>query len=336
MKPINICIIGEGSFVKALASLSAEAGCDVVIYSKDKTVKGELKEYREEAGFIERTSFLKSVQVVNSLKKACSKAVIIVLVVKLDSLQDIISELGNYLTADKIIVHTIRGIKEEDEHFFRVSEIIRNNCCVKKIGMLAGPNVASEIVSAQPAASVIASNYPEVVKTTRKTFTTPHFQVFESNDLIGVEIGSSLIGIYAIACGIASGLGYGESTKALIIVRAMAEISKLGLFMGADINTFSGLSGAGDLFVRVSSEFCPNYRFGEALGQGQTTKRALNSITESIDGLYSIKGIIKFVKQNRILMPILLGVNNVIENKINASEIAKKLISMESGKEIET
>ena len=187
--------------------------------------------------------------------------------------------LGDYLDGARLLVHATRGL--EPETFRRFSEVLREETPCLRVGALAGPTLATEVARGQPTAAVVGSRYPEVIDAVRAALGGPTFRVYGSDDLAGVELAAALSSVVALAAGLAAGLGLEYNTRAAVVVRGFAEMARLGVTLGADAATFTGLAGLGDLLASAQSDASADFRLGRAIGAGTPASEALAAMEAS-------------------------------------------------------
>ena len=211
----------------------------------------------------------------DDMAEAVGGARLVLAVVPSAAARLVIRELGAVVLADQIVVHATKGL--ELETGWTLSRIVREETAIRKLGVLSGPNIAPEILAGLPAATVVASDYPEVVEVTQRALTRPRFRVYANDDVVGVELGGALKNIIAIASGIVTGLGLGENARSLLMTRGLAEMARFAVHRGARLLTLAGLSGMGDLVVTCASPHSRNYWVGLGLARGQALSDILRS-----------------------------------------------------------
>jgi len=242
--------------------------------------------------------------------QAVSDAELILLSVPSKVMGDVCRQLSQVVPAGASLVSTTKGI--ERDGFLLMSQVIHRELPSHKIGVLSGPNIAKELAERHLTASVIASADPEVRERARQALATKYFRLYSANDLISVELGGALKNIYAIAAGLADGLGVGDNTKALLITRALAEMSRLSAHMGGNPLTFLGLAGVGDLYVTSVSPHSRNFRIGRALADGQTLEAAEAALGQVAEGVNTISLVHAQTQLWGVAMPILDALYQVI------------------------
>ena len=203
-----------------------------------------------------------------------------------------------------------------------------------KVAVLSGPSHAEEVGREIPTTVVAGARDMEVAKTIQNTFMNDYFRVYTSTDVTGIELGGSVKNVIALAAGISDGLGLGDNTKAALMTRGMAEIMRLGLAMGADVKTLSGLSGMGDLIVTCTSKHSRNRNAGYLIGQGKTYEEAMAEVKMVVEGVYSAKATLALAKEHGVDMPIVEAVNNVLFNGMTAKEALTELLNRDRKSEL--
>ncbi|MDP3143262.1 MAG: NAD(P)H-dependent glycerol-3-phosphate dehydrogenase, partial [Candidatus Omnitrophota bacterium] len=227
----------------------------------------------------------------------------------------VIRSLKQYDLQGKIILSVTKGI--ESSTLMRMSEVIEDELGKVKLAVLSGPTIAKEVAMGIPTTAVIASRDLKIAKKLQQIFNNGNFRVYTNSDLIGVELGGSLKNVIAIACGVSDGLGFGTNTKAAILSRGLTEMSRLGKVLGAKGNTFSGISGLGDLVTTCISPFSRNRFVGEQLGKGKSLKEILKKMQMIAEGVETAKSVYKLSNKYKVSMPITLEVYNILYRNKN-------------------
>jgi glycerol-3-phosphate dehydrogenase (NAD(P)+) len=291
-------VLGGGSFGSAVANLLAE-NQPVVLLTRSQEVAETINSTRNNRG---RTMH-EDVWATTDLKEVAEKCKLIYPIIPSAGFRETIRSLAPYLTPEHILIHGTKGVdvqlpeghvltadyKLNPKMVNTMTEVILQETVVRRVGCLAGPNLAAEILNGQPAATVIASHFDEVIKIGQKTLRTPRFQVYGSHDLTGVEIAGVLKNVIALAAGALSGLGFGENAKALLISRGLVEMIYVGKNLGGDIVAFLGLAGIGDLIATCSSPKSRNYTVGYRLAKGETLTAILADMEEVAEGLNTLR-----------------------------------------------
>ncbi|HMI92005.1 MAG TPA: NAD(P)H-dependent glycerol-3-phosphate dehydrogenase, partial [Polyangiales bacterium] len=266
-----VAVIGSGSWGTTLAKVAGENGRKVLLWARRPELCEEINRTRRNQSYLPDIALPPSLEATPDLERVCASAKLLVVVVPSHGMREIAYALGNHLDGEHVIVHATKGI--ERESFKRMSEVLREETCVRKIGVLSGPNLARELALGQPAGTLIASRYAEVFARCQQVFGNGYFRVYASQDVIGAEVGGAFKNVVALAAGVASGLGLGDNSKALLITRGLAEMAKLGMAMGGELVTFAGMAGIGDLIATCSSTLSRNHQVGERLARGETIEQ---------------------------------------------------------------
>ncbi|MFT4545457.1 MAG: glycerol-3-phosphate dehydrogenase (NAD(P)+) [Bacteroidia bacterium] len=291
-------VIGSGSFGSAIANLLAE-NQKVYLHTRNQEIADSINSSRDNRGRKMHENIVASTDIAE-IASSCS---LIYPIVPSAYFRESMQLLGPYLTPEHILIHGTKGVdiqlpegdeltvdyKLNPDKVNTMTEVILQETIVRRVGCLAGPNLASEIADGQPAATVIASHFDEVIKLGQRTLRTPNFQVYGSHDLKGVEIAGVLKNVIALAAGALNGLGYGENAKALLISRGLVEMIHIGKHLGGDVTAFLGLAGIGDLIATCSSARSRNYTVGYRLAKGETLVAILADMEEVAEGLNTLR-----------------------------------------------
>ncbi|MCL4164250.1 UNVERIFIED_CONTAM: hypothetical protein GTU68_028041 [Idotea baltica] len=207
-----------------------------------------------------------------------------------------------------------------------MSRLIREKTLAVRVGCLAGPNLAKELADHQPAATVVASHFDEVIREGQRLLRNDLFQVYGSEDLLGIELTGVLKNIIAIASGALSGMGYGENARAMLISRGLIEMIHIGKILGANTQAFLGLAGVGDLVATCSSKLSRNFTVGERLGKGESLAEILATMEETAEGVNTIKIIVRLMKGHQMRSPITESLYRVIHGDITMEEALRLLM----------
>ncbi|MDX2249449.1 MAG: NAD(P)H-dependent glycerol-3-phosphate dehydrogenase [Bacteroidia bacterium] len=293
----TVGVIGSGSFGTALANLLAE-NRRVLLYARRPEVAEKFQKDRTYRG----RSIHAKVSMTNSLSELAKECELIFPVVPSENFREMLAGLGPFLKPSHKLIHGIKGLdvqlpKGEDlrtvEKLNRsqvktMSEVIMEETVVLRVGCAAGPNLASEIEEGQPAATVVASHFDEVIREGQGALRSSRFRVHGNHDLFGIELAGVLKNIMAIAAGILHGLNYGDNTRALLVTRGLAEMVHIGKALGADPKAFLGLAGIGDLVATSSSPRSRNFTVGFRLAKGETLDQILESMEEVAEGIKTV------------------------------------------------
>lgn len=295
-KPVGV--IGAGNFGSVVANLLAQQRT-VYLYARDQKVIDRILETRNNRGHIMHERIIPT----NDLALVASECDVIFPIVPSQHFRSMMRSLSPHLHPYHILIHgtkgfditlppgeTIETVKVLDrKHVKTMSEVIREESVVIRVGCLAGPNLAKELAAHQPGATVIASHFNEVINIGKRLLRNSYFQVYGNNDLVGVELAGVLKNIIAIAAGALSGLGYGENAKGLLVSRGMVEMIYLGRALGGKTTAFLGVAGIGDLVTTCNSSLSRNFTVGYRLAQGETLAEILQSTDEVAEGVNTVR-----------------------------------------------
>ena len=239
-----------------------------------------------------------------------------------------------YIKEGQIIVNVAKGI--EDVTYKTLSEIIEDEIPCAKVCVLSGPSHAEEVSKGIPTTCVVGAKTKELAEYVQDVFICDNFRVYSSPDVLGIELGAALKNVIALAAGIVDGLGYGDNTKAALITRGITEIARLGVSMGAKVETFAGLSGIGDLIVTCTSIHSRNRQAGYLLGKGYTLEKAIKEVNQTVEGVNSVKAALGLARKNNVTMPIVEELNNVLFDGKDAREALFDLLKRDKSIEYAT
>ncbi|MBI2027156.1 MAG: NAD(P)H-dependent glycerol-3-phosphate dehydrogenase [Deltaproteobacteria bacterium] len=297
----------------------------VYLWGRDSSLVESINRTRKNKIYTGDLILTANIRVTNSLKEMSEQCFIMFIVLPSTSFREVIYELGSFVRGNQMIVSATKGIEQQTYKF--MSQILREETCVKKMGVLSGPNIANEIIQEQPSAAIIASKYEEVIESVWQLLNSSHFKVYGSNDVQGVETAGALKNIIAIACGLADGLGLENNTKSFILTRGLAEILRYGSFFGARSETFLGLAGVGDLVTTCFSHHSRNHRFGRLLAEGKSMEEAVKCIGMVVEGVNTIKAVHEVSQKFKMRMPITNGLYEILFCKLEVSQVMSDLMS---------
>jgi glycerol-3-phosphate dehydrogenase (NAD(P)+) len=310
-KPIGV--IGAGNFGSAVANLLAPHR-KVLLFARDQTVIKRILETKENRGH----KMHPNVEPVNSIEQVASECDIIFPIVPSAHFRPMMKRISGYLHPYHILIHgtkgfdiqlspgeTVDSVKTLNRGQVKtMSEVIMEESVVVRVGCLAGPNLSKELAAGQPAATVIASHFNEVIQLGKKLLRNDQFQVYGNNDLVGVELAGVLKNIIAIAAGALSGMGYGENAKGLLVSRGMVEMIYLGRALGGNTKAFLGVAGVGDLVTTCNSALSRNFNVGYRLARGESLQQIVESTDEIAEGINTVKIAKKCADHYQVKAPI--------------------------------
>ncbi|MDO8662612.1 MAG: NAD(P)H-dependent glycerol-3-phosphate dehydrogenase [Candidatus Omnitrophota bacterium] len=329
---LKIAVLGDGGWGTTLAILLSKKGFRVTLWGAFAENIASMNKKRLNQKFLPGIKIPKEIILTSDLKASLQNKEIIVLAIPSQFMRQVLKKikLAGY-PSEAVYLSVTKGI--EMGTLKRISEVIHDELGRVQLAVLSGPTIALEIAQGKPAVAVIASHNQEVNNLLQSIFITDRFRIYTNDDVIGVELGGSLKNIIAIACGISDGLGFGANTKAAILARGLAEISRLGVAMGAKAHTFSGISGLGDLVTTCISEHSRNRFVGEKIGRGKTLKEVINHMQMIAEGVPTAKSAYALSLSHKVDMPITKEVYNVLYRNKTALKAFKDLMARERKKE---
>jgi glycerol-3-phosphate dehydrogenase (NAD(P)+) len=319
-----IAVIGAGSWGTTLASLLAEKDYDVSLWAFERELAEEIAVSRTNRVYLPGFSLPDGIKATHVLGDAISRARYVVNVVPTQFTRAVFSEAAGHLREDAVIVSASKGI--EQRTLLTVSSVL-GEISAREIAVLSGPSFAREVMDKLPTAVTLATRNPGEKLLLQEIFNTSYFRVYTNSDILGVELGGALKNVMAIASGICDGLGLGHNSRAALITRGLAEITRLGVKMGADPKTFSGLSGLGDLVLTCTATLSRNYSVGVKLGQGISLPDILSSTRSVAEGVASSLSAYELSRKHGVEMPIVEQVHKVLYKDKSPAEAVDMLMN---------
>lgn len=325
----QIGIVGAGSWGIALAYLLSNNGHDVIVWSRSQSTVDKLAAYHGNEDKLPGVILPDSVRFTCNIEETVKDKDIIVLVVPSAHMRDTVKLIAPYIETEndehkQIIVNCTKGIEEDT--LMIMSDVILDEIPGCHVCTLSGPSHAEEVGKGMPTTIVVGAFDKDIARYVQNIFMSKVFRVYISPDMLGIEIGAALKNVIALAAGMADGYGCGDNAKAALITRGIAEISRLGMAMGGKFETFSGLSGIGDLIVTCASMHSRNRRAGILIGQGKTVQEAMDEVHMVVEGVYSAKAALKLAEKYEVEMPIVKGVNDILFGGKTPGEVIEDLM----------
>jgi glycerol-3-phosphate dehydrogenase (NAD(P)+) len=330
---LNAVVIGGGSFGTALSVLLAKNHKKIKIWVRRKDQAQEINRHHTNTLYFPNHKLPKNLEATTDLAKAIRGTPVVIMVIPSKNFREVTRQAGNFITGDQILVHATKGI-EPGTHK-RMSEILREETCALKIGVISGPNLAKEMMEGHPAGAVIASHYDEVIQAVQNIFCKSSLRLYGGRDVIGTEVGGAFKNIIALMTGAASGMGFGDNTKSLIMTRGLSEMAQYGVALGADVFTFGGLAGIGDLIATCSSPLSRNFQVGQRLAQGEKLKKILETTTQVAEGVPTTRAVYEQAKALHLELPIVEAVYAALYEEIAPQKILSQLTKRPTGFEMD-
>jgi len=329
----DISFIGCGSWGGTLGYVAANNGHTVTMWHRSP----EIVQYMEKTRvhyLVPELIFPENVLFTNDIAQAVDSSNIIVIAIPSQTIRGVLEGLAPNFNKNKYIVNVSKGI--ETSTLMTINEIIKEIIEIdsSKTITLSGPSHAEEVIAGYPTTLVSASENLRSAKKIQELFSNENIRIYSNTDIRGVELGGAMKNVIAIAAGISDGIGYGDNSKAALMTRGIREIARLGSAMGADPNTFSGLSGIGDLIVTCLSQYSRNRRVGQFIGEGKSLDQILSNMRMVAEGVETAKSLHRLLDRYKVEMPISEGIYQVLFHNADPKDSVAKLMSRELGKEL--
>jgi glycerol-3-phosphate dehydrogenase (NAD(P)+) len=329
----NITIIGAGSWGTAVAVLLSGKGMNVKLWARDNELINNIRSTRENSAYLPGVVLKENILVSSDIEYCCSGSEIIVIAAPSHAMRDMCNKIKGFLSKKQIIVSLAKGI--ENLTLLRMSEIINEILPENEVAVVSGPSHAEEVARGIPTAVVASSRKRAVAEYIQDIFMSPLFRVYTNPDIIGVELGGALKNIIALGAGIIEGLELGDNTKAAVMTRGIVEMARLGESLGANRETFNGLSGIGDLIVTCTSIHSRNRRAGIAIGQGKSLEEVLGGTRMVVEGIRNTKSAYQLAKRQNVEMPITQEIYRLLFDNADIRDSVMNLTMRSKTHEIE-
>ncbi len=332
----KVTVLGAGSWGTALAMVLANNDHDCLLWSHREDQATEITTNHTNKKYLPETILPTNLKATSDFQQAIQHANVIVIAVPTKAIREVCQNMLPFLAEKKLFVHVSKGI--EPDSLKRISEMIAEELSedvTEAIVVLSGPSHAEEVVLKHPTTITVASENMVAAEKVQDLFMNKSFRVYTNDDVIGVEIGAALKNVIALAAGIVDGLGYGDNAKAALITRGLAEISRLGISLGAQPYTFSGLTGMGDLIVTCTSVHSRNWRAGNMLGKGATLDTVLEEMGMVVEGVRTTKAAYQLATKQQVDMPITEALYSVLFEQVNPKEAVDILMHRTKKNELE-
>jgi glycerol-3-phosphate dehydrogenase (NAD(P)+) len=322
----NIAVFGGGSFGTVLASLAAKNVGSVSVYMRNEDQARVMNSTRTNPNYSKDVILHERIRALSSFEKVFDLSPkMVIFALPSHATRDVARAAAKYFKGDEIVLHATKGIEEHS--LKRISMVLSEELPIVRIGAISGPNLAGELARNEPAATVVASPFDDVIQVGEKVLTTDRFRVYTAHDLVGVEWGGTLKNIFAIASGILESSGFGWNTRSLLLSRGLAEMVRFGLAMGAKSETFLGLSGMGDLIATCSSSQSRNYRVGFQLAKGLPLEQILSELGQVAEGVRTTRIVYEFAMDRGVEMPITETVYRILKGEWSVDRGVKHLMT---------
>lgn len=332
----RVAVLGSGSWGTALAQVLAENGHDVRLWGHREEQANEINQQHTNHRYLPDLKMAETIRAFTDMEKAVADVDAVLFVIPTKAIRSVAQELADKLTTRPIIIHASKGLEQHTHK--RISEILLEELTVEKrqaVTVLSGPSHAEEVANHDITTITAASTDQKAAKFVQELFMNHYFRIYTNPDVIGVEMGAALKNIIAIGAGAIHGLGFGDDAKAAIMTRGLAEISRLGVAMGANPLTFIGLSGVGDLIVTCTSVHSRNWRAGNLLGQGKDLPLVLEDMGMVVEGVNTTQAAKELAQIMGVEMPITQTIYEVLYEHKDVKTAAKEIMLRDGKQENE-
>lgn len=320
----KITVLGGGSWATALSRLLSENGHNVTVWLRDEAQARELTVKRVNEKYLPKVKIPENIVFTSDINKAAEEAEILLLVIPTQMVRCVLKQMKDEYKDGKIIINASKGIEKGTMKL--VSRIVKEESKNTIFAVLSGPSHAEEVGLSLPTAITVACENKDVAEEIQDIFMSEYFRVYTNEDVLGAELGGALKNIIALGAGISDGVGYGDNAKAALMNRGIVEIARLGVAMGADLHTFYGLTGIGDLIVTCTSKHSRNWNAGYLIGQGLTKDEAIRKVGMIVEGIPTTYAAYELSKKLKVEMPIVDAMYDVLENNADVKETVNKLM----------
>lgn len=332
----KISIIGAGSFGTAIALVTAKNGHSVSIWAREREVVEGINKNHVNPDYISDIKLPKSIKAYHNIEDVLKDPEIVVFATPSHAMREVSTRAKKFLKGSEIIVTVAKGIEQDSlmTPSQVLVDVLDGVVLEDQIGVLTGPSHAEEVSRFKPTTVVAAAYSKRVARIIQETFITPMFRVYLNHDIIGAEIGAALKNIMAIAAGIVDGAELGDNAKAALITRGLHEMKRMGSTLGASQDTFSGLTGMGDLIVTCTSTHSRNRYVGYNIGRGKTLKEITSGMNMVAEGVKTARSVYQWSQQNGVEMPITEAVYKVLFEKMDPKDAVNELMTRNAKDEI--
>lgn len=320
-------IIGAGSWGTALATVLAGKGDDVVIWDIDEKHLNSMEKYRENKDYLPGVPLPENLKIAKNQQEALEDADLVLFSAPAQHFREAVSSAREFIKDGALTVNVAKGI--ERESLKRMSEIAEEFLDMDRYAVLSGPSHAEEVGRRLPTTVAAASENMDTAEIVQDAFMTDRFRVYTTEDVTGVELGGALKNIIALGAGISDGMGFGDNAKAALMTRGLAEITRLGVKLGARPETFAGLTGVGDLIVTCTSMHSRNRRCGIMIGEGMAPDEATEKVGMVVEGMFTAEAAYELASREHVEMPITEAIYRAIKGEITASDAVEILMGRE-------
>lgn len=333
---VRIGVVGAGSWGTALANLLAEKGYPIDLWVFEPEVCRQILEDRENKLFLPGIALSENLLPTNDMEKAISDKDLVLMVVPSHVVRATANRMKDSIAQETVLVSASKGI--ENKTHLTMSGVMAESLpgfSFDRFAVLSGPSFAKEVGCRMPTAVTVAAKDERTADLVQQVFSTPYFRVYTHSDIVGVELGGSVKNVIAIAAGIIDGLELGLNTRAALITRGMTEIRRLGLHLGANPRTFTGLAGFGDMVLTCTGDLSRNHTIGKQIGQGEKLRDLLERMQMVAEGVKTAKSVYNFSRKLKVEMPICHAIYKVLYEDLSPREAVYQLMTRDLKQELD-
>ena len=325
---MKVTVLGSGQWGTTLAQVLCDAGNDVLIWGRNRSVVDEINSVHTNQKSLPATGLPENLRATSDIAQALEHSEMTVLAVPAQSLRENLQQWRDLFSREVPIVSSLKGIEVSTQ--LRMTEVISEVLSIdeEKLAIITGPNLAREVVLRQPTGAVAASTSQELADLTARTFSAPYFRVYTSTDVIGCELAGAAKNVIALAVGMSIGMGFGENTQSMLITRGLNEISRMCAAHGSDPLTAAGLAGMGDLVASCGSPLSRNRTFGEVLGESQSMEIARKRVAKTVEGVATSGAALELAHRVGVEVPIIEAVADVVAERITPRDAFKRIMEI--------
>ncbi|MBA3368243.1 MAG: NAD(P)-dependent glycerol-3-phosphate dehydrogenase [Geodermatophilaceae bacterium] len=326
----RVAVLPAGSWGTTFSKVVADAGADVVLWTRRRELAATIQERRENPDYLPGLRLPDGVRATHDVREALSDAEFVVIAVPSQTLRQNLVSWRPHLPRAATFVSLMKGIELGTAK--RMSEVIAEVVGVDthQVAVVSGPNLAHEIAQEQPSATVVACSDHDRAVTVQQACHTAYLRPYTNTDVVGCELGGAIKNVIALAVGIVGGMGFGDNTRASLITRGLTEMARLGVSLGAEPGTFAGLAGLGDLVATCSSPLSRNRTFGERLGRGQTLRQVLDETRQIAEGVKTCRSVLDLGRRAGVDMPITEAVVQICHEGASAASIVRAMMARQA------
>ncbi len=326
MTPLRAAVLGAGSWGTTFAAVLADAGCEVTVWGRDAAVCRQIADEHRNEAYLPGIALPASIAATTDAAAALAGADLVAIAIPAQSARSTLTPLASFVSPQAVAVSLMKGVELSTDR--RMSEVVVESLGIpaSRVAVVSGPNLALEIAQRQPTATVVASTDEATARLVANACASAYFRPYTNDDVVGVELCGAVKNVIALAVGISQGRGLGYNTMATVITRGLVEMTRLGLALGADADTFAGLAGLGDLMATCASPDSRNHTLGGHIGRGMSLDEAIAATGGTAEGVKSSRSVLELATSLDVEMPITSAVVRVLHEGLPVEDLAALLL----------